>query len=76
MAAISYVYLVRLGDAAIRAYTSKAQLKRYLRLQTPQLLQRLLIQRLEIGDIEQGLNIKAAAEVLALWEMASDADGS
>jgi hypothetical protein len=70
MAAQSYVYLVRLGDAAIRAYTDKKQLAEFLRSLPPHLLQRYLIQRLEIGDIEQGLHIKAAVDVLALWEMA------
>jgi hypothetical protein len=76
MAAKQHVYLVRLGDAAFRAYTDKAQLAAYLRNLEPHILERYLIQRLEIGDVEQGLNIKVAADVLALWDAASKASNT
>jgi hypothetical protein len=73
MAAKQYVYLVRLGDAAVRAYTSRVSLLAFLRTLEPHLLQRYLIQRLEIGDIEQGLNIMVAADVLAIWKKSGNA---
>lgn len=40
------------------------------------MLQRYYVQRLEIGHVEQGLEIKLAADVLALWEMARGVKGA